>query len=379
MAGEARRDCYETLEVSRSASIDEVKKAYRKKALQFHPDKNPGNKEAEEKFKEATEAYAILSDAEKRGRYDQFGWAAFTQGGGAGGFEGFGDFSGFEDIFGDIFGAFFGGGAARGGQRTRGRAGRDLKFDLTVTFEEAAFGTEKEIKIGRRMTCDTCLGTGALAGTTAEVCSQCNGHGQIRVQQGFFTLSRTCHVCQGAGKVVKNPCGDCRGSGLKSVDTKLSVKVPAGIDNGQRLKLRGEGESGTSGGPSGDLYVQIAVKEHPIFVRQESELICQVPISYSDAALGSEIDVPTLEGEVKMKIPAGTPSGKMFKLKGRGIQILGSTRRGDQHVRVEIYVPKKPSEKEKKLLEELREIQAKHIKAAEGDKGFLDKVKDIFG
>ncbi len=285
----SKRDYYEVLGVSKGASLDDVKKAYRKKAVQFHPDKNPGDKEAEDKFKEATEAYSVLSDAENRARYDRFGHAAFQQGGGAGGFQG-GDFSGFEDIFGDIFSSFFGGGmGGMGGdpRRGRGRAGNDLRYDLELTFEEAAFGCEKEIAIGRRSTCDTCAGSGAAKGSSRERCPQCEGAGQIRVQQGFFTLARTCHACGGAGEVVKNPCGDCSGSGLRAKESKIKVKVPAGVDHGQRLKMRGEGEGGMGGGPSGDLYVQVYIEEHPIFQRQEQEVICEVPISYSAAARGS--------------------------------------------------------------------------------------------
>ncbi len=370
----AKRDYYEVLGLSRSASLDEVKKAYRKAALQFHPDRNPGNKESEEKFKEATEAYSVLSDAEGRAKYDQFGHAAFDNR--SGGFEGFGDFSGFEDIFGDLFGAFFGGMGGGGGRRTRGRAGRDLRYDLEVSFEEAAFGAEKSIRIGRRVACEGCEGSGSAKGSTPESCKECSGQGQIRIQQGFFTIARTCGTCGGSGQTIKNPCTQCNGAGLKAKEVTLSVKVPPGIDDGQRLKLRGEGEPGSLGGPAGDLYVQIAVKPHQIFEREGSEIICEVPISYGIAVLGGEVDVPTLEGLTKLKIPHGTPLGKVFRLKGKGIQILGSMRRGDQHVRISVLVPKKVSEERKKLLESLAELDAKEL--AEGEKGFFDKVKDIF-
>lgn len=370
------RDFYEVLEVPKTSSLDEIKKAYRKKALLFHPDRNPGNKEAEEKFKEATNAYSVLSDPETRQRYDQFGPAAFDQR--AGGFNGFGgDFAGFEDIFGDIFSSFFGGAAAGAGtRRSRGRAGRDLKYDLEITFEEAIFGVEKQIKIERRVMCDSCEGTGAARGTKAESCTQCAGAGQVRIQQGFFTISRTCPGCGGAGHTIKSPCGFCHATGLRSVTTTVSVKVPAGIDHGQRLKLRGEGEAGTGGGPSGDLYVQIGVKEHPIFERHESELLCEVPISYATAVMGAEIDVPTLEGTAKMKIPAGTASGKVFRLKNKGIQVLGTNRRGDQHVKVYVKVPKKISEKQRAALEKLAEFDKENLQP--DAKGFFDKVKDIF-
>ena len=372
----AKRDFYEVLEVSRTALIDEIKKAYRKKAVLFHPDKNPGNQEAEEKFKEATEAYSVLSEANSRARYDQMGHAAFEQGGGSGGFQG--DFSGFEDIFGDVFSNFFGGGGSsrRGG---RGRAGNDLRYDLEVSFEEAAFGCEKEVTIGRRASCDTCSGSGAAKGSSKERCSQCNGEGQIRVQQGFFTLARTCHVCSGAGEIIKNPCSSCSGSGLKVKESRLKVKVPAGVDHGQRLKMRGEGEGGSGGGGNGDLYVQILVREHPFFQRQESELVCEVPVPYASAVLGAEVEVPSLEGKVKLKIPAGTASGKVFRLKNKGIPILGSSpqRRGDQHVRVYVHVPKKVSDEERELLQKLADIQGTTVD--DGMKGgFFDKMKDMF-
>lgn len=372
----AKRDYYEVLGVAKNASIDEIKKIYRKKALQYHPDRNPGNKEAEEKFKEATEAYSILSNAETRQKYDQFGHSAFEQGGGAGGFGGFeqyGDFSGFEDIFGDLFGSLFGGGGTR---RTRGRSGRDLQCSLEISFEDAISGAEKEVRIGRRVLCEVCEGSGAQKGTRPESCSQCHGSGQIRMQQGFFTIGRTCNVCAGSGQVVRNPCQKCNGSGLKVVESKINVKIPGGIDHGQRLKLRGEGEAGLAGGSAGDLYVEIAVKKHPIFERHESELLCEVPIAYTTAVLGAEIDVPTLEGKVRMKIPPGTPSGKIFRLKGKGAPILGTNRKGDQHVRVAIDIPKRINSEKRAVLEKLRELE---IKEPSGEmKGFFDKVRDMF-
>ena len=370
-----KRDYYEVLEVSNTATLDEIKKAYRKKALQHHPDKNPGNKDSEELFKEATEAYSIISDADNRRKYDQFGHAAFQQGG-RGGFTDFGDFSGFEDIFGDLFSSFFGG-AVAGGRRSRGRAGRDLRYDLELTFEEAVFGVEKNVTLSRRVSCETCSGSGAAAGHSPETCKHCGGSGQVGVQQGFFTITRTCNICNGSGKVIRNPCADCRGAGLRAVEGKLNVKIPPGIDNGQRLKLKGEGEAGSGGGPSGDLYVHIAVKDHPIFERQESEIICEVPISYSTAALGDEIDVPTLEGTVKMKIPAGTQSGKIFRLRSKGAPIIGTNRRGDEHVRVVVKVPKKLSEEHRKTLEKLREAESRDVESE--TKSFFDKVKSLFG
>jgi len=369
----AKRDFYEVLEVQRTASLDDIKKAYRKKALQFHPDRNPGDKQAEEKFKEATEAYSVVSDPENRSKYDQFGHAAFQQG--AGGSEGFGDFSGFEDVFGDLFSSFFGG-TSGGGVRTRGRAGRDLKYDLPILFEDAVFGVEKEIDVPRRLLCKTCEGSGARAGTSAETCTQCGGAGQIRIQQGFFTIGRTCNICSGLGQVVRNPCQDCAGTGLTAVKSKIKVKIPAGIDHGQRLKLRGEGEGGTGGGPSGDLYVQIMIEKHAFFERDETEIHCRFPVSFASAALGSEIEVPTLDGPAKLKVPAGTQSGKVFRLKNKGVPSLNDGRRGDQHVEVVVEIPKKLSVERRQLLEKLREIELKEDK---DDKGFFDKMKSMFG
>jgi len=372
----SKRDYYEVLGVSKGASLEDVKKAYRKKAVQFHPDKNPGNKEAEDKFKEATEAYSVLSDAENRAKYDRFGHAAFSQGGG--GFQG-GDFSGFEDVFGDIFSTFFGGGMGGDPRRGRGRAGNDLRYDLDLTFEEAAFGCEKEVSLGRRAKCETCSGSGAAKGTSRERCRQCEGAGQVRVQQGFFTMASTCPVCSGAGEIVKNPCTDCSGSGLRLKESKLKVKVPAGVDHGQRLKMRGEGEAGAAGGPNGDLYVQISIDEHPVFQRQDNEVVCEVPITFSAAALGTEIEVPSLDGKLKLKIPPGTPSGKVFRIKSKGIPVLGSNpqRRGDQHVRVYVHVPKSVSDDERELLEKLAAIQGTTVQEG-ADRGFFDKVKGIF-
>jgi len=369
----AKRDFYEVLGVSRSANQDEIKKAYRKAALQYHPDRNPGDKVAEEKFKEATDAYRILSNGDSRAQYDQFGHAAFEQGGGMGGAGFGGDFSGFEDLFGDIFSSFFGG---QGGGRSQGHAGRDLRYDLQVEFEEAVFGVEKNISLVRDMACEDCSGSGAAKGSSPEVCQQCGGQGQVAVQQGFFTIARTCPVCLGKGKIVRTPCATCTGKGTKGVESKIEVKVPAGIDHGQRLKLRGEGEPGSQGGPPGDLYVQIYVKPHQIFQRQDHELICEMPITYAAAALGAEIEVPTLEGKANVKIPAGTQSGKTFRLRGKGVPVLGANRRGDLHVKVAVHVPKKLNEEQRILLEKLRELQG--VIPEDANKGFLDKMKEMF-
>lgn len=372
----AKRDYYEILGVQRSATKDEIKKAYRKLAVKYHPDKNPDNKEAEDKFKEATEAYSVLSEDDSRSKYDQFGHAAFDQSGRGGGFQGFsGDFSGFEDIFGDVFGSFFGGAFAGGGGR-RGHPGRDLRFNLDISFDEAAFGGEKEISITRNLSCKPCNGSGAEPGSKLETCSTCGGAGQIRIQQGFFTIARTCHVCNGKGQKIANPCRECAGRGITPTKSKISVKIPAGIEHGQRLKLRGEGESGMDGGPPGDLYVQIAVKKHPIFEREGADIICEVPITYPAAVLGTELSVPTLEGMVNMKIPPGTVSGKVFRLKNKGVKVLGSNSRGDQHVRVVIEVPKKVSDEERDILNRLTELRRD---APNSDtKSFFDKMKGMF-
>lgn len=365
-----KRDYYEILGVPRNAGADEIKKAYRKLALNCHPDRNPNDKNAEEKFKEASEAYSVLSDAENRAKYDQFGHAAFEQGGG--GFSGFSGFGGFEDVFGDIFSSFFGGGTS---SHSRARTGRDLRYDLEIAFEEAVFGTEKEIKLRRKVACKDCGGSGCAPGTSPDVCKQCNGHGQVQMSQGFFSISRTCPVCRGEGQVIRTPCPACAGSGFQTAESRLNVRVPAGIDQGQRLKLRGEGEPGQVGGPPGDLYVQISIRPHKVFQRQESELICDMPISYSLAVLGGEIEVPTLEGSEKLKVPAGTQGGKVFRIKGKGVQMLGSSRRGDLHIRVAIHVPKKISEGHREALKKLAEIE--EIEGQSG-KGFFGKVKEMF-
>src|SRR5690242_12397414 len=302
-----KRDYYEVLGVSRTAGDEELKKAYRRLAIQFHPDRNPGDKEAEERFKEINEAYQVLSDPEKRSQYDRFGHAAFQGPQGPGGFGGF-DFSqGFEEVFSDIFGDFFGTG--RGRSRSRSRRGEDLRYDLEVEFEEAAKGTEKSIKFQRLTQCDACHGTRAKGGSTSvRTCPNCRGSGQVRTQQGFFSIATTCSQCRGEGAIITDPCVKCQGQGRLRKQETLSVRIPAGVDNGSRLKLRGEGEAGWAGGPGGDLYVVIHVKEHPLFVRQDNDIIVEVPISFPQAALGGEVEVPTLEGKVKLKIPGGTQS-----------------------------------------------------------------------
>src|SRR5271169_5733346 len=322
-----KRDYYEVLGVSRTASEDEIKKSYRRLAIQFHPDRNPGDRQAEDKFKEVNEAYQVLSDAEKRAQYDRFGHAAFQGPQAGGGFGGF-DFSqGFEDVFSDIFGDFFGTG--RGRARSRTRRGDDLRYDLEIEFEEAARGTEKTVKIARLAPCEACKGTRSRDGSGSRTCPNCRGTGQVRTQQGFFSISTTCGSCRGEGSIITDPCAKCQGQGRIRKQETLSVRIPAGVDNGSRLKLRSEGEAGFAGGPAGDLYVVIHVKEHALFVRQENDVIIEVPISFPQAALSAEVEVPTLEGKVKLKIPAGTQSGKILRLKGKGIVDLHGYGRGD--------------------------------------------------
>ena len=368
----SKRDYYEVLGVGRDATAEQIKKAYRALALQHHPDKNPNNKASEDLFKEASEAYQILSNPESREKYNAFGHAAFN----GGGYGGFGDFSSFaEEIFGDIFGAFFGGGGAGGRRSERRRSGRDLRYRLDITLEEAAAGVEKEVRISKPMSCEECSGSGAKPGTSAETCKTCGGSGQQRLQQGFFTISRPCPGCRGAGKTIKNPCPSCSGSGSTSKESRIKVKIPAGIDSGQTLKVRGEGEVLANGSP-GDLYVEIAVAEHPIFRRQDTELFCEMPMSYAVAVLGGEMSIPTLQGEEKLAIPAYTQAGTIFRLRGKGIVDLRSGRSGDLHVRVSVAVPQKISERERELLTELGSIEAKPT-PLEG-RNFFDRVKEFF-
>ncbi len=370
-----KRDYYDVLGVQKGTSKDEIKKAYRKLAMQYHPDRNPDNKEAEAKFKEASEAADVLLDDEKKSRYDQFGHAGVNgQGGPGGGFQG--DFGDFGDIFGDIFGDMLGGGRRRGGaSRSRGRPGDDLQMGLDINFSEAAFGCEKTISLTKNVKCETCVGTGAKPGSSASTCDYCNGHGEVRRQQGFFTVSSTCPKCNGSGQMIKDPCMSCSGAGKKKKKIDLQVKVPAGIDQGQRLKLSQEGDAGAQGGPNGDLYVVINIKPHQIFEREEFDVHCTVPISFSQAALGAEMEVPTLGGKVALKIPAGTQSGVKMRLKGKGIQRLGGYGQGDQIVTVHVETPTKLSNEQKELLKRLSEVD-QHSNPM--SRGFFDKVKDLF-
>jgi molecular chaperone DnaJ len=377
MAAEQKHDYYEILGVSRGANDDELKKAYRRLAVQSHPDRNPGDKHAEERFKELNEAYQVLSDPEKRAKYDRFGHAAFQGQHGAGGFGGF-DFSqGFEEVFSDIFGDFFGTG--RGRTRSRSRRGDDLRYDLEVEFEEAARGTEKIVKFQRLTACEACNGSRARGGTEgARTCTTCRGTGQVRTQQGFFSISTTCGQCRGEGTVIADPCPKCQGQGRIRKPVSLSVRIPPGVDNGSRLKLRNEGEAGFSGGATGDLYVVVHVKEHDLFVRQDNDVVIEVPVSFPQAALGSEIEVPTLEGKIKLKVPAGTQSGKVFRLKGKGFADLHGYGSGDQLVRITVETPRRLSARQRDLLEEFARASGEDVNHPLS-KGFVDKLKEMFG
>ena len=374
----SKRDYYEILEVTRTATDQEIKSSYRKLALKYHPDRNPGDKKAEERFKEAAEAYAILSDADKRARYDRFGHAGV--GSAAQGFDP-SQFTGFEDIFsglGDIFG--FGGGRPRSGPQR----GADLRYDLEIKFEQAAKGTETSIQIPRHETCETCRGNGAAPGTSPTQCPQCRGSGQLRYQQGFFTVARTCGQCRGTGKVIAKPCATCRGQGNIEKMRKLTVKIPAGIATGQRLRLSGEGESGALGGPPGDLYVVIFVREHEFFQRDGNNLHVAVPLAFTTLALGGEIKVPGLDGDETVKIPESTQTGTTFRLRHKGMPDVSGRGAGDLLVTVQAVTPKKLTKDQRKLLEQLAEtLPEQKIKPAaredEDDRGLFGKVKDIFG
>ncbi len=371
-----KRDYYEVLGVQKSSSKDEIKKAYRKLAMQYHPDKNPGNPAAEAKFKEASEAAEVLCDDEKKARYDQFGHAGMNgQSGGAGGFQG-GDFGDFGDIFGDIFGDMLGGKRrGGGGRRSQGRPGDDLQMGIDIDFAEAAFGCEKTISLTKNIKCETCSGSGAKAGSNPTTCDYCHGHGEVRRQQGFFTVASTCPKCNGSGRMIKDPCVTCSGQGKKKKKVDLQVKIPAGIDEGQRLKLSNEGDAGVLGGPNGDLYVVINIKPHEIFERAEFDVHCTVPISFSQAALGAEMEVPTLSGKVALKIPAGTQAGVKMRLKGKGIQRLGGYGIGDQIVSIHVETPTKISSEQKELFTRLSELDHHSNPMS---RGFFDKVKDLF-
>lgn len=385
MAG--KRDYYEVLEVSREASADDIKRSYRKLALKFHPDRNPGNAEAETKFKEAAEAYEVLSDDQKKKVYDQFGHAGLDGQGMGGGARGF---SSFEDIFrqfSDVFGGGGGGGSPFddlfGGRGRRGGAGKpqpergpSLKCQITLTLDEVERGAEKTIELRRNELCEPCGGSGAKSGSQPVTCPDCGGFGQVQVSQGFFAIRQTCPRCRGEGTIIQNPCGTCRGSGRQPKKREITVHIPAGVPEGAQLRVSGEGEPGKNGGPRGDLYCFVQIAEHAIFQREENDLVCDMPISFSQAALGADVDVPSLRGKNSLKIPRGTNSGKVFRMKGLGLPSVNGHGRGDLLVRVNIEVPKKLAPKQEELLREFAKTEEHQVGPER--KGWLDKVKELF-
>jgi molecular chaperone DnaJ len=370
----AKQDYYDVLGVAKNASDAEIKKAYRRAAQKFHPDRNPGDTSAEDSFKRAKEAYEVLSDAQKRAAYDQFGHAGVDPSMGGGG-AGFGRGASFSDIFGDVFGDIFGG-ARGGGQRVY--RGADLRYNLELSLEDAVRGTTVKIRVPTFITCGTCHGSGAKKGTQPSTCTTCGGHGQVRMQQGFFSVQQTCPRCNGTGTIITDPCADCHGAGRIKEQKTLSVKVPPGVDTGDRIRLANEGEAGESGGPPGDLYVQIQVKPHPIFKRDDAHLYCEVPISFVTAALGGELEVPTLDGRVNLKIPSETQTGKLFRLRGKGVQPVRGGGVGDLLCRVVVETPVKLNSKQKELLRELdASLQDNHRHSPQAH-SWLDGVKNFF-
>ncbi len=379
-----KRDYYEVLGVDKSAGASEIKKAYYKLAKKYHPDVNPGDAEAEKMFKEINEAYAVLSDEDKKAKYDQFGHAAFENGGAGGGygagFEGFGD-------FGDIFSSFFGGGGGFGGfgggssnRRNAPTRGDDVYVRITLTFEEAVRGCKKDITYGRVQKCADCSGSGAKKGTSAETCKKCGGSGQVRVQQrtmlGMMQTMRTCDECRGSGKIIKDPCTNCRGTGYVKISKTVSVTIPAGVDDGNNISLRGMGNEGRNGGPAGDLIISVAVKPHAVFERDGSDIYCEVPINYWEAVLGDEIEIPTLDGKEKFTVPEGTQTGTTFTLKGKGVTKVNSSYRGNLYIIVKVDVPKNPNAKQRELLKQLAESYGDKVKSKKDS--FFKKFTDIF-
>lgn len=371
----SKRDYYEVLGVTRSADEREIKKAYKKLAMKYHPDRTQGDKALEEKFKEIQEAYEILTDSQKRAAYDQYGHAGVdpNRGGGYGG-AGAGDFG---DIFGDVFGDIFGGGGRRGGSRARG--GSDLQYNLELSLEDAVRGKEVKIKVPTLASCKTCHGSGAKEGSSAQTCGTCHGAGQVQMRQGFFAVQQPCPTCSGKGKVIKDPCHSCYGQGRVKETKTLNVKVPAGVDTGDRIRLSGEGEAGEQGAPAGDLYVQVHVRQHPIFERDGDNLYCEVPVAFSTATLGGEIEVPTLNGKVKLKISPETQTGKMFRLRGKGVKSVRSSLTGDLMCKVILETPVNLTSEQKKLLQEFEDsLKGSKKKHSPKEDGFFEGVKKFF-
>ncbi len=373
----AKRDFYEILGVAKNASEEEIKKSYRKLAMKYHPDRNPDSKESEEKFKEVKEAYEMLTNAEKREAYDRHGHAGVDPNMGGGGFGG--GQGGFADSFGDIFGDIFGGGGRGRSAGPQVYRGADLRYNLEITLEQAAHGFDTTIRVPSWDKCDTCHGSGAKPGTSPTTCTTCAGHGQVRMQQGFFSIQQTCPKCHGSGKVVTDPCAPCGGAGRIKRNKTLEVKIPVGIDNGMRIRSSGNGEPGTNGGPPGDLYVEIHIKPHAVFQREGDDLHCEMPISFVKATLGGEIEVPTLSGKVSFTIPEGTQSGKTFRLKAKGIKGVRSGYAGDLFCHVAVETPVKLTDKQKDLLKEFERLTVEGgAKHSPQSKGWMDKVKDFF-
>ena len=379
----SKRDYYDVLDVAKTATDQEIKSAYRKLALKHHPDRNPGDKAAEEQFKEAAEAYSVLADTDKRHMYDRFGHQGLG-GAATGGFDP-SVFTGFEDILGGLGDVFGFGDVLGGGRRRSGpQRGSDLRYDLEISFDEAAKGAETSIQIPRHETCDTCKGSGAAAGTQPTTCPQCKGHGQMRYQQGFFTVARTCGQCRGTGTIVAKPCATCRGLGRQQKERKLTVRIPAGVATGQRLRLTSEGEAGPGGGPAGDLYVVLHVQEHAFFQRDGNDLYCEMPVAFPTLALGGDIAVPTLDGETPLTVPEGTQTGTTFRLRGKGMPDVSGRSRGDLMVTVKVKTPKKLTREQRRLVEEFQATLTADTAhptpvGEHEDKGLFDRVKDIFG
>jgi len=376
----AKEDYYKILGVERNASEAEIKKAYRRLAMKHHPDRNPDDKAAEARFKDAKEAYEILSDAQKRAAYDQFGHAGVDPSAAAAGAGGFYSAGGanFADIFGDVFGDIFGGGRARGGGRQVFR-GADLRYSLELSLEDAVRGSDVRIRVPTMESCETCKGSGAKPGTSATTCRTCGGHGQVRMQQGFFSIQQTCPNCHGSGKTISDPCPTCHGAGRVQHTKTLSVKVPAGVDEGDQIRLAGEGEAGEHGGPPGDLYVQIRLKAHALFKREQDDLYCEMPVSFATAALGGELDVPTLDGRASIKVPPGTQSEKLFRLRGKGVRNVRSGQVGDLYCRVSVETPVNLTPKQKELLEEFeRSVKEGGSRHNPREHSWLDKLKGMF-